>query len=355
MGFTFVSLLESVAVLYFFYKRSELTPPSWFTYVKNWYIVRQTKKHVSESVKRASSIMSESSDNAQQKMGNVRQSILRRFSDNDDEKSSNNIDDFAENQINQPRPNLPKETTPPTIDSSSERANFSSYVPASTRRQHPNLPPSNARMCNSKNEESKDDDISKLLETPADDADSSVESFEKQDKVVDLANVNPLLHDESSNSLQPSDLAGDYGVIQTGKSLQESNISNISFEDAQDIRDIKEWKPTSRRHSSLRKTVNFAPVNTDENSNGIPMKRLSLEDKIGSSRFDKMQQFKQFNSTESMRSIIVPRDADDFNNEEEIEQNMHWKTIAARIDGLARFWIPLSFVIAIAIVIADVW
>jgi len=51
----------------------------------------------------------------------------------------------------------------------------------------------------------------------------------------------------------------------------------------------------------------------------------------------------------------VPRDADDFVNEEEIENNREWKVIASRIDDVARFWIPMAFVISLAIVLAEVF
>ena len=61
-------------------------------------------------------------------------------------------------------------------------------------------------------------------------------------------------------------------------------------------------------------------------------------------------------SNESSHSLgLSPRDADDFYNEEEVENNMYWKQCAARIDDVARFWIPFAFIVALSIVLAEVF
>ena len=49
-----------------------------------------------------------------------------------------------------------------------------------------------------------------------------------------------------------------------------------------------------------------------------------------------------------------PKNADDFNDEQEIENNQKWKWVASRIDDVARFWIPLAYIIALAIILAEV-
>lgn len=51
----------------------------------------------------------------------------------------------------------------------------------------------------------------------------------------------------------------------------------------------------------------------------------------------------------------VSRDADDYQDEHEMKNNLKWKYVAARIDDVARFWIPISYVVALAIIFAKVW
>lgn len=41
-------------------------------------------------------------------------------------------------------------------------------------------------------------------------------------------------------------------------------------------------------------------------------------------------------------------------NEDEMKRNKEWKVIAARIDDVARFLVPLAYFIAFAIVLAEV-
>jgi len=51
----------------------------------------------------------------------------------------------------------------------------------------------------------------------------------------------------------------------------------------------------------------------------------------------------------------VSRDAHDYQDEHEMKNNVKWKYVAARIDDVARFWIPISYVVALAIIFAKVW
>ena len=38
-----------------------------------------------------------------------------------------------------------------------------------------------------------------------------------------------------------------------------------------------------------------------------------------------------------------------------MQNNMKWKKTASQIDDVARFWIPASYLIALAIVLAEVY
>ena len=52
-------------------------------------------------------------------------------------------------------------------------------------------------------------------------------------------------------------------------------------------------------------------------------------------------------------SAQIPRNVDDFHDGQELENNLRWKLVASRIDDVARFWIPLAFVITLSIILAD--
>ena len=52
-------------------------------------------------------------------------------------------------------------------------------------------------------------------------------------------------------------------------------------------------------------------------------------------------------------SVQIPRNIDDFYDGQELENNLRWKLVASRIDDVARFWIPLAFVITLSIILAD--
>ena len=50
---------------------------------------------------------------------------------------------------------------------------------------------------------------------------------------------------------------------------------------------------------------------------------------------------------------LVPKDADDFHDNQEMENNKKWKRLSARIDNTARTWIPLTFIVAMAVIFAE--
>ena len=247
MCFAFISLLESVAVLHFYYKRSKDMVPGWWAEFKKWRVIRQAQKQAKESVKRTSNMVHEASHNVQQSMQEtmdvvqqkVDEKVLRKSSvdhdyDKDDDKSQSVSDDQF---IDQPLPVPTKETPSPQPDSCE-----SSIEPNDEKKSEANIV-----------------ELSNLL---ADDDDSSVASIEKQDKLVRLNDVSTnSLHvsdlrvksnsprDLSSNSLNVSDLKSarrpsrnrgqleggkndsssasmdhDFGVIQTGKTFADSMI-----------------------------------------------------------------------------------------------------------------------------------
>ena len=72
-------------------------------------------------------------------------------------------------------------------------------------------------------------------------------------------------------------------------------------------------------------------------------------------RTGKLKMYEDQKGSSAMATFpTVPRDADDFHDGQEVENNMKWKYVAARIDDVARFWIPLAFVVSLSIVLAEV-
>lgn len=54
-------------------------------------------------------------------------------------------------------------------------------------------------------------------------------------------------------------------------------------------------------------------------------------------------------------SQFFARDADDFRDSEEMENAAKWKKLSEKIDDHARFWIPLAFVVALSVLLAEVF
>lgn len=57
----------------------------------------------------------------------------------------------------------------------------------------------------------------------------------------------------------------------------------------------------------------------------------------------------QFERSES----FIMRGANDFHNEKELENNLRWKTYAARIDDVSRTIFPLAYSIALAVILTQ--
>lgn len=212
MVFAFVSLLESVAVLYFYYKSNEDLVPQWYSFAKNWYLVRQATKHGKEAKRR-------SFEMAGRATGFV------------------------------------SETTSTAVDA---LHNATERVAMVAKEGATRLPNDNA-------------------------PDGSWDGLDSED-------------DEKKSS----------GYAENGHAdeVKDDRSAHVRFSGVQSSR--------SRRIGNINRAT-------------------------------------------SCSNSVSPRDADDFNCEEELENNMKWKYVAARIDDVARFWIPIAFVIALAVVLAEVF
>jgi len=216
MTFAFVSLMESVMVLYFYYKRSEDLVPAWYTFTKDWYLVRQARKRGEE------------------------------------------VTDFV------------TETTNTAVDALHNTTDsLTSYVK----------------------------DAGKIRETVL--GTSSAEDLNGSS-----------WHDDSLN---------DDGTDMLGETQRISN----------NVKDSAKGK--------------FSEHLRGESGN-LPRRSIMLKD------------FKARYGNSILSGVpAIPRDANDFTNEEEQLNNMKWKHVASRIDDVARFWVPLAYVISLSIILAEVF
>jgi len=247
MCFAFISLLESVAVLHFYYKRSKDMVPGWWAEFKKWRVIRQAQKQAKESVKRTSDMVHEASHNVQQSMQEtmdvvqqkVDEKVLRRSSaDHDNDKDDDNSSVSDDQFIDQPLPVPTKEKTPSPQPNSCE----SSIEPNDEEKK------SEANIV----------ELSNLL---ADDDDSSVASQEKQDKLV-------RLNDVSTNSLHVSDLRG--------KSNSPRDLSSNSLNES----DLKPARRPSRNRGQLEGGKNDSSSASIDHDFGVIQTGKTFADSI---------------------------------------------------------------------------
>mmetsp|Transcript_19495 Transcript_19495/g.41118 ORF Transcript_19495/g.41118 Transcript_19495/m.41118 type:complete len:730 (+) Transcript_19495:122-2311(+) len=254
MAFAFISLLESVLVLYFYYKRSEDMVPAWYTYAKNWYLVRQGKR-ISKDVKECTS-------------------------------------------------HLVTETTNSAVDA----LHSATDAIAAHAKESLNKRKSSAA------------DVSEI---------SDEKEGSKRDGLVRRA---------SDSDLQSS-------VCSPSKQLQ------FSVEPGHPGETSDSDTPSSVCSNSKQVQFSVEPSQPGETSEGAS-KRRNRRNSIRTEALKEYENQKESNIV-NMLHAAIPRDADDFRDDQELENNLKWKYVAARIDDVARFWIPLAFVVALSIILAQ--
>mmetsp|Transcript_6198 Transcript_6198/g.10145 ORF Transcript_6198/g.10145 Transcript_6198/m.10145 type:complete len:404 (+) Transcript_6198:1021-2232(+) len=102
--FAFVSLLESVAVLYFFYKKTDTIIPRWYSFARDWIIVKKAAKGKDAFIRKSSDLVGTIS-NGVKEMGVSKQSgsdvldsaaaavVGESFVENDGRKNTESDDD----------------------------------------------------------------------------------------------------------------------------------------------------------------------------------------------------------------------------------------------------------------------
>ena len=318
LSFSFISLLECVAVLYFYYKRSEDMVPWWFHKVKKWYLIREATKAGDRALQNSVQLGSKAAVGAKDSLRNAGEAIKRLSTLNDgggdyDDDGEQKDDNFKneEHDFNEIKPT---ELNHVTFSSSEQKH----HLPQNTKPE--NISPSSS--ISSLNDEAKEHLGIYDQSSPAIETSSPLMNKEEQDEPP-----------SSTIRLQKSSLRRSRFVTTSpGEPLSERGVSRTILDTSRD--------------SSLRVSENRLSMLKE----GIPM----LQQQQNISR-------RQFNTSnrvinESTYSLgISPRDADDFNNEEEVENNIYWKQCAARIDDVARFWIPFAFAVSLSIVLAQVF
>ncbi|EJK51657.1 hypothetical protein THAOC_29152, partial [Thalassiosira oceanica] len=126
-------------------------------------------------------------------------------------------------------------------------------------------------------------------------------------------------------------------------------MSNLSYEDRP-----KSAKPIIGQGRGRGLTE------TDDNNQDQAGSRVTFDDpnKLNlSRRLSWMNDYQEMvSSVRAMAAEVAPpRDADDFNDQEEMVNNKKWKVVAGQVDDLARVLCPVAFAVAIAIIMGQHW
>ena len=104
---------------------------------------------------------------------------------------------------------------------------------------------------------------------------------------------------------------------------------------------------------TLRSSNETSPDRNMKASSSQPVRLLRLQSRSGGNSGVPMRNFGSMMSIPtSTRAVMgaIPKNAHDFHDEQEMENNMKWKLVSARVDDVARFWIPLAFIVSLSII-----
>jgi hypothetical protein len=129
-------------------------------------------------------------------------------------------------------------------------------------------------------------------------------------------------------------------VVRQAQKRSSETLSEVTGSIRGKIVNVKETVLPTRQSNENGITPDTINGNVDTETDSVPepLRRSGLKSR-------RMQ---------SGLNMSMIRDADDFINETEVENNMKWKEIASVIDDCARFWFPFAYFIAVAIVFARV-
>mmetsp|Transcript_19679 Transcript_19679/g.30001 ORF Transcript_19679/g.30001 Transcript_19679/m.30001 type:complete len:747 (+) Transcript_19679:202-2442(+) len=303
LTYAFISLLECVAVLYFFYKKKDNLIPNWYSFARDWYVVRRAKEGKDAVIKRGSELVDSIHHG-------VKEAVSRRESGTLSERAAAGIND--------------------AFDESDERNNTIRDVDENNEDfAHRALKSIDERNNTQSNGDDNNEDIWK---------DCNSEDI-APDALEPTENANQADLNGSSASISVGDI--DFGVLNIKKKSSSGNrddplaasfVSALSDDGVPLPRDtpVKESKKPQVRFNINEGTG----VRSRGGSIHLQSRRSNLQ---------------RDNWMQESQTVVVPRDADDFANEREVESNLKWKKLSAQIDDFARVWIPISYFIALPI------
>jgi len=452
-------LMESVAVLYFYYKRSEDMVPWWFTKARMWYWERQKKAIVasvevgsmaaekgrdtvvrakdslaSVGAKIASNDNDETEDNCNCNFNQNDNSKRASFKENgDDGRHADGLDDLNEGKLEiretqqqqhltttvdeneddhdgnreddydrdddniiTPRTGTEKKNANPsyqldrastTADSSMDDRNPLDTLNETTLFAAVTASPTPATQSRNESQrqssQSAEDHYRNSFQSSISSLGNSKEVLEKSKlpncRGMETSSAPPVVLLEESNRNEATPTASGIGLRSSLRSsgrfhtmATQPSLNNPSKLESHSANSAPSAirNDTARRPSALRSAA-YDPRHVETTSR--PYRRRSRHGLERSRRgllidAESAHDFRMMHGgvgvgergsggmdNESTMSLGVgPRDADDFYNEDEIENNLYWKLVAARIDDVARFWIPFTFVICLAVVLAEV-
>ena len=179
--------------------------------------------------------------------------------------------------------------------------------------------------------------------------------------LVDLVELPSVDKRGSIKSVEANGVSGNFGEIETTNPLTMSMMSNLSWEDRP--QPIKPIIRKGRRRGSTETDCDAGP-DVDHGPEALPSKDNEAARRVNFARDSKLQlsrrsswidEYQDMNaSVRTMAAVAAPRDADDFNNEEEMESNKRWKVVAGQVDDLARVICPAAFIVALAIILGEI-
>jgi hypothetical protein len=255
-SFAFISLLESVAVLYFFYKKTDNIIPHWYSFARDWYLVRQASKGKDAMYKRGSDLVDSISQG-------VKDVVTKRESDMVNDAAPTNDDIFEENGD---RNNTQSAATP-----TFHRASLSD----------------NSSFDDGNNEDIAADDLKPKENTNQTDLNDSSASLSVGDVDFGVLTIKP----KSTGGTRDNPLAASF----------VSTLSNDGDPLSNPITDTS----VGKEEPAAKPKVRFNVQEEERDTPCSSMRRQSLHLQSRSTMLQRQS------TQESTRSLIVPRDAND--------------------------------------------
>ena len=165
--------------------------------------------------------------------------------------------------------------------------------------------------------------------------------------------ANNDIGDEFDEDFVPEEVENRRRVTKARSRRRESAMNASIIRDADDFTDSIRRKAARARDMlpSRQSDANDHAINDDANNDiGDEFDEDFVPEEVENRR--RVTKARSRRRESAMNASII-RDADDFINEVEIENNLRWKEYAVLVDDVSRFWFPFVYVIAVSIVLAQ--